>query len=147
MNQSALNLDSLLNLLQLGEDQEAEFKSAAGGLPRSLWESLSAMANSEGGCIVLGVVERRGTFTLEPLPDSNALRKAFWDLHNNPQKLSTALCSDSDLSVLQVPDGEILIIQVPRARRQQRPVYINGNPLNGSYKRNHEGDYLSLIHI
>ena len=53
-NADTLNLDTLLNLLQLGEDQEVEFKSAAGGLPKSLWESLSAMANSEGGWIVLG---------------------------------------------------------------------------------------------
>jgi ATP-dependent DNA helicase RecG len=25
--------------------------------------------------------------------------------------------------------------------RQQRPVFINGNPLLGTYKRNYEGDY------
>lgn len=30
---------------------------------------------------------------------------------------------------------------MPRAERRQRPVYINGNPLTGTYKRNYEGDY------
>ena len=35
----------------------------------------------------------------------------------------------------------ILWIRVPQADYKQRPVYINGNPMKGSYKRNHEGDY------
>lgn len=138
---SPISLDTLLALLQLGEDQEVEFKSAAGGLPKSLWESLSAMANSEGGTLVLGVVERRGLFEIEPLRNPAALRKAFWDTHNNPQKLSTPLCRDSDLSLIAVDGGAVILIQVPRATRQQRPVFINGNPLTGSYKRNYEGDY------
>ena len=30
---------------------------------------------------------------------------------------------------------------VPKTTRHQRPIFINGNPLTGSYKRNHEGDY------
>ena len=28
-----------------------------------------------------------------------------------------------------------------QADYKQRPVYINGNPIKGSYKRNNEGDY------
>ncbi|WP_020158778.1 AlbA family DNA-binding domain-containing protein [Methylobacter marinus] len=50
----------LLNQLDLGEDQEIEFKSADGGLPKSLWETLSSFANSEGGYLVLGVQEKKG---------------------------------------------------------------------------------------
>jgi len=40
-----------------------------------------------------------------------------------------------------VSGGEVLVLQVPRATRQQRPVFINANPLTGSFKRNYEGDY------
>src|ERR1035438_5387732 len=31
---------------------------------------------------------------------------------------------------------------VPRANRRQRPVYVGQNPINGTYRRNYEGDYL-----
>lgn len=38
-------------------------------------------------------------------------------------------------------DGKtILILHVPRAGGRQRPVFINGNPLTGTYVRAHEGD-------
>ena len=30
---------------------------------------------------------------------------------------------------------------MPRANRRQRPVYIGQNPINGTYRRYHEGDY------
>ena len=33
------------------------------------------------------------------------------------------------------------LIHVPQANYKQRPVYLNGNPVKGTFKRNHEGDY------
>ena len=36
----------------------------------------------------------------------------------------------------------VLVIQIPRATRRQRPIYIGQNPITGTYRRNHEGDYL-----
>ena len=68
-------------------------------------------------------------------------RKNFWDSHNNSQKLSTSLCVEADVRIVPLDGRALLVIQVPRATRTQRPVFINGNPLTGTYKRNYEGDY------
>ena len=48
--------------------------------------------------------------------------------------------SGKDVSVENVDGKRIVVINVPRADRSYKPVYIDGNPLN-SYRRNGEGDY------
>lgn len=35
----------------------------------------------------------------------------------------------------------IIIIKIPNANRQNKPVYINNNPITGTFKRYHDGDY------
>ena len=136
-----MTIDKLLEHINLGEDSDIEFKSAKGGLPKSLWESLSAFANSSGGYIVLGVDETDGKFHLGSLGNPDGALKMFWDAHNNTQKLSASVCSEQDVSLMHIATSTVMIIHVPMTHRKQRPIFINGNPYTGTYKRNYEGDY------
>lgn len=136
-----MDIETLLQHLDIGEGQDFEFKAADGGLPKNLWETVSAFANTDGGDIVLGVSESQGGTVISGVRNSNAILKNFWDIHNNPQKLNIPVCCNSDVQVLEVEGRKIVIIRVARATRTQRPVYINNNPMIGTYKRNFEGDY------
>ena len=90
-----MNIEQILTTLQLREDKECEFKSAKGGLPRSLWETYSAMANTEGGYIVLGVKETGdGLFEIQGLNDPLKIEKDFWNTINNRGKVSANLLSN-----------------------------------------------------
>ncbi len=132
------HFDELTQLLGRHEGQDLEFKSARGGLPVSLWETYSAMANTEGGAIVLGVSDDS---SIVGLTDPGKMRKQFWDTVNNRGKVSVNLLHDDDV-VEHVIAGRVVIwISVPRADRRQRPVYVGQNPLIGTYRRNFEGDY------
>ena len=53
-----------------------EFMSARGVMPGSFWASYAAMANIQGGTIVLGVVEKASGLVWEGVPDAAQLRTA-----------------------------------------------------------------------
>jgi len=130
------------NIEKYKENNRIEAKKAVGGLPRSIWETYSAFANTMGGIILLGV-EERADKSLCPvkLPDPEMLIKDFWDIVNNTNKVSANILSDRDVTIEEVDGKCIVAIRVPRAQRSDKPVYIDGNPLSGSYRRNGEGDY------
>ncbi len=131
-----------MNLEKYKENNRIEAKKAVGGLPNSLWETYSAFANTLGGIILLGVEEHNDK-SLHPvhLPNPEALVRDFWNLVNNPKKVSVNILSDKDVTIEEVNGERIIAIRVPRAQRFDKPVYIDGNPISGSYRRNGEGDY------
>ena len=136
-----MKIQDILNALDLGEDKDWEFKSAKGGLPGSLWETYSAMANTDGGVIVLGVKQKDGNFWVHGLDDPQKIEQDFWNLVNNKGKVSVNLLSNHDVTISQITGKPVLVIRVPRATRSQRPVYVGQNPLDGTYRRYNEGDY------
>ncbi|MEY3222287.1 MAG: hypothetical protein RLZZ203_1143 [Cyanobacteriota bacterium] len=136
-----MDLETLLQRINLREDEEIEFKSADGGLPNDIWETVSAFANTDGGHIVLGVSEGKNGLTISGVRNPDGLISNFWNNHNNTQKLSTPICSNSNVQLVNVETKNLVIIRIPRATPKQRPVYINNNPMTGTFKRNFEGDY------
>ena len=126
------------------EDNRREVKGANGGLPSSLWETYSAFANCYGGIILLGVKEnsdKSWKTTGLKKKDKEKLLKDFWNTINNPKKISINLLTDNDVKVYDLGEDVIIIIDVPMAKRDQKPVFINNDMFGGTFKRNHEGDY------
>jgi predicted HTH transcriptional regulator len=62
---SMITLDQILAAAQIGETDDWEFKSAKGGLPANFWDTYSAMANTDGGAVVLGVSQKEDAFRLD----------------------------------------------------------------------------------
>ena len=123
-------------------DNRREVKKARGGLPDSIWSTYSAFANCYGGVIILGIKENEdGSWRTTGLQDESKLRRDFWNNINNQQKVSVNLLSDRDVQTYQVGADAIMVINVPGAKREQKPVYIGGDMFRGTYRRNWEGDY------
>lgn len=136
----------ILNLLKFGERINLECKKAESKLPASVWETYSSFANTDGGVILFGVeehmketdTEKRFSFVSIHNPEQRL--KDFWNTVNS-EKVSTNILVDANAGICKVMGSTIMWIQVPQADYRQKPVYINGNPMKGSFKRNHEGDY------
>jgi len=130
------------NLEQYKENNRLEAKKAKGGLPNSVWETYSSFANTLGGTILLGVCERDDkSFEIVGLNDAERILTDFWNTINNQSKVNINILSNKDVEVITFNNKDIIVISVPRAQRADKPIYINGNPLTGTYRRDGDGDY------
>ena len=137
----------LQDLLKYGEHLTLECKKAENKLPKSVWETYSAFANTVGGIILFGVEESRKEkdpakrFSIVNIENAQERIKEFWDTINNPSKVNINILRDADVGTCTIEGKTIIWIEVPQADYTQKPVYINNNPISGCYKRNQEGDY------
>lgn len=97
-----------------------------------------------GGVIILGVVENKdGSWHTTGLKaaDKEKLIKQFWDTINNRKKVSANILKDDDVEIYDVNGDLIIVIHVPMAKREEKPVYVNNDLFGATFRRNHEGDY------
>ena len=113
----------------------------------SLWDTYSAFANTDGGIILLGIVEHMNEqdnakrFEIVGVENADKIHKDLWNMVNNREKVNVNLLYDDDIQIIDVGGKKVVAINVPRADYTVRPVYINNNLSRGTFKRNHEGDY------
>ena len=133
-------------LLKVGERISFECKKAENNIPKSVWETYSSFANTIGGIIVLGITENikfageANHFEITGITNPQKLRKEFFDTLNS-NKVNRNILTDSDVEIIDYEGVSLMCITVPQADYRQRPIYINGNMMNGAFKRNYEGDY------
>lgn len=123
------------------ENSRLEVKKAAGGLPRSIWETYSAFANTNGGVILLGVDENPDkTLQVAGLENPEKQVSDFWNAANNSNKVSVNILKDKNVQIVEYMGKRIVTIEVPRAERGDKPIYLN-NDMWSAYRRDGEGDY------
>lgn len=133
-------------LLLYGESIHLECKECNVDIPKSVWETYSSFANTYGGIILLGVHEDvkepdvKKRFTIAGVSDTARVIGNFWNTLNG-DKTNVNILKDENVYSVNVDGKEIVVIDIPQADYRQRPVYINGNPLKGTFKRTYEGDY------
>jgi ATP-dependent DNA helicase RecG len=87
-------MNEVLDIAALSESVNLECKAAQGRdgkgeLPASFWETYSAMANSNGGEIYLGIEETTpGRFDVVGIKDIDRVKKSLWDALHAKNKVS-----------------------------------------------------------
>lgn len=138
---------SFEDLALLRETVELECKLAQGqdGLgevPKDFWPTYSAMANTHGGVVLLGVREKEGSFSVAGIANPAKVRGDLFNNLNNPGKVSANLLTDTDVQELTWEGKTVLMLRIPQASRKQKPVYLNGQPMGQVYRRLNDGDRL-----
>lgn len=138
--------NDIKDLLAFGERVSFECKKAGSELPASIWQTYSAFANTIGGVILLGVEEVKNSdalfseYKISGVKDADKLIKDFWNTINS-DKVNCNILSDDDVYSLKVDQSVVVVINVRQLDSRQKPIFINGNPYKGTFKRNYEGDY------
>lgn len=109
----------LKDLRAFGADhQTVEAKRARGALPEALQGSLIAMANADGGVILLGVEEGGGAFEVTGVEDPGRLSAAL-----------QAICAELEpplrprISLVEHDQGTVVAAEFPPVPRAQRPCH------------------------
>lgn len=136
-----MNVVVVKRLIHSGETDEVEFKRGRGGVPASFWESYSAFANTDGGVIVLGVKDENGVREIEGLDNVDKIVAGVWNAANNHEKVSANILANRQVYPVEVGGKRLVVVEVPRAARTDRPVYVGADVFKGTFRRNGEGDY------
>ena len=141
-----MNENDIKEMLLKGESVTLECKRAKTEVPKSVWETYSAFANTIGGMILLGIEENRKEtditkrFQIIGVDDAQKIVNDFWNTINSDKVNEIILCSN-DVDTVEIDGVQIVCIHVPQADWRIKPIYLNGNVYKGTYRRNHEGDY------
>lgn len=137
----------LNEIFKSSERVNVEVKAAQGGIPNSIWETYSSFANTFGGTIILGIGEDKNTRKFVPVGVSEPQKMLpdIWNTLNNRQKISGNILLEHQVYVTEYEGLKFIVIEVPRADRHDKPVFVGTDMFKGSFKRNHEGDYHCTI--
>lgn len=133
--------DGIKRLVKNAENWQVEFKLAKGGVPDTFWESYSAFANTDGGVIILGVRDQDGGRTIEGVSNSDQMIQNIWNAANDTGRVSANVLFNRQVYSVVCGKKKVVVVEVPRAERRERPVFVGTDVFRGTFRRNGEGDY------
>ena len=134
----SMTRDELLAKLNSVEWNDIEFKEARWAVPRDALTTVSAFANTTGGHLVFGVQQASGKFEVCGVTSVDDVQNAFLGQVRDLNKVSVLLPISE--SLLDLPEGKVLVFFVPEADRSNKPVYIDGNPRKAYIRRGSRDD-------
>lgn len=132
----ALAVEAVAQLRSIGTDTAGiEAKAGAGGLPKSVLETVSAFSNTEGGLILLGLDEHRD----------------FAPVEIDASKLASDLASQAsdnlepsirpEIEIVDVHGHQLVAARIEELDPSRKPCFVTARGMDrGSFHRTHDGD-------
>jgi len=118
--------------LHRSELDEVEVKSANRGTPQRLYESISALANSIGGGVILFGLDEEKNFEIVGVGDAHRLQEEVSNLASSEMEPSLR----PTFTVIEVENKTIVAVEISGLTTEQRPCFYKPAGLQkGSYIR------------
>lgn len=126
--------EELIAKVQDIEWDDFEAKEASAELPRNIWDTVSAFANTSGGWVLCGVVQRGKKFEIQGVINAEKLENDFLTTLRNKDKFNQVIqCKAEKIDV----DGKtVLAFFIPSS--ELKPIWFN-TPRN-TFIRSGSGD-------
>ncbi len=134
----SMTRDELLAKINSIEWTDIEFKEAAWAVPKSALDTVSAFANTSGGHLVFGVRQHDGQFEVKGVTEPDKVQGDFLGQVRDKNKISVFLPITGQPHNLN--ESMVLVFYVPEAQRNEKPVYIDGNPKKAYIRRGGRDD-------
>lgn len=116
--------DELIERINDIEWEDFEAKEAKSELPKNVWETVCAFANTSGGWIVLGVKQTGKKFEITGVANAEKLEQDFFGTLRS-QKFNARI--DAKAFLYNIDEHKVLAFRI--ASSPQKPIYYN-NPQN-----------------
>ena len=131
--------EELLQRLNEIEWDDFEVKEASGGLPKSMWETVSAFSNTAGGWIILGVHEDKennvSTFEIVGVDKPEKMEQDLMSTLRSTSKFNVPILGR--IYRLEFDGKVVFAVHIPPS--DCKPVYMNNN-LSHTFIRVGSGD-------
>lgn len=116
--------------------RHVEAKLAWGGLPKRLWETLSAFANTAGGGVIILGLDEGAHFEVVGVEDP---RKILQDLGSMTAEMEPRLAPIIDIK--EIEGRALVVAEIPEMLPGQKPCYYRpAGHSNGAFVRVADGD-------
>ena len=106
-------------------------------VPKSVYKTVSAFSNTEGGWLVFGVQDGAGSLEIVGVLEVDKVQNDFLSVLRSGQKLNRVIAAKERL--IEDDGKALLVFHIPEARRQDKPVYLGGD-IRRSFIRRGAGD-------
>lgn len=131
--------EELLTRLRSIEWDNFEVKEARSELPKNIWETVGAFANTSGGWIVLGIAETKvkgqSQYTITGVQNAEKLEQDFITTARSQSKFNAVLNVEAEIMTF---DGKVVLL-FHVLSSPFKPIYFNHN-LTNTFIRSGSGD-------
>jgi len=129
-----MNKKELLKRLSDIEWDDFEVKTANSELPKNIWETVSAFANSSGGWIVFGVSQKGKKFEIIGISNPEKIEQDFVNILRSRTKFNITITPECNKYLI----GGKTVLAFFISSAEKKPVYFNS--LQNTFIRTASGD-------